>query len=515
MTAGTALRLFRPTKNHTPNMFPAFFTRQIFLILVTLFAVASVPAAPPKITRLSVRGLQTGGTTTVTIQGRDLLPEPTIVLGVPIKQQQVLEKATETKLQIAVTLDANVTPGIYNLRLTNRKGISSPLIVAVDSLPQMPLKENVDAMPVALHGTLTGSAIHTTSFAGKAGQEITIEVESQRIGAKLRPVLRLYDANRRQIAASLPMSELAGDTRLITKLPADGKYTVEVNDLQYATPAPGDYRLKIGSFNYADAVFPPAVARGKPSVVELIGNFPNTNQAQVSTTDGEVVPAGWPSGSTPTGLRPRVIVSDIAELIEDVPQATPQSLPAIPSAVSGRLSVAAEEDVYQLKVTEGDKLRFEVFAARIGSPLDAVLEVRNEKGGRLAQNDDAVGPDPRVDYTVPKNVPVVHVAIKDAHRRGGDRCIYRLVVTRVRDAAKTGFRLTAVSDTYNIAPQNSHLFQVRIERQGYDGPIQLTVAGLPAGMKADPVEVPAGATGAIIALQNQNKMEVASGLPQP
>jgi len=501
-------------------MNPAISCRIASLLLLPVIFVAAACAAPPKITRLSVHGLQVGGTTAVTIQGSDLLPEPKLLLDLPIAEQRVVEKPTEKKVQFAVTLAADVTPGVCNLRLGNGRGISPPVIVAVDHLRQLPIADRVEELPVALSGELRGSNVHTASFDGEQGQEITIEVESQRIGAGLRPVLRLFDSKRRQIAGALPVTRLAGDTRLVTELPADDTYTVELNDLQYAAPAPGYYRLKIGSFQYADAVFPPAVERGKEATVELLGSFPHASRAQVPTGEGDRVPEGdsvpvsWPRESKPTGLRPRVIVSDLPELVEGESSGKPMLLPEIPSAVSGRLAVAGEEDVYSLQVQEGEKLRCEMFADRIGSPVDGSLELRNEKGGRLAQNDDAVGPDPRLDYTVPKNVSVVRIAVDDVLRRGGERCIYRLVVTRSGEAAQPDFSLSTTADTFNVPPQASRLFQLKVNRRGYEGPIRLSLAGLPKGIQADAVDVPSGGAGAIVSLRNTNR-DTGADAPAP
>ena len=71
------------------------------------------------------------------------------------------------------------------------------------------------------------------------------------------------------------------------------------------------------------------------------------------------------------------------------------------------------------------------FAERYNSPIDALLELRNDRGGRLAQNDDfAATTDSRIDYTVAKDVYTVDVAVSDRLGLGNSQCIYRLVVNR-------------------------------------------------------------------------------------
>lgn len=470
------------------------------------FAVAALLLTPlasaaPNITNLSLRGLQIGGTTTVTIQGTDLLPAPKVVVGIPIEKQTAVEGSTATNLKLEVTLAKNVTPGLYNLRVANEKGISKSVIVAADSLPEAPFAEQIGALPIALHGTLTGSTIARTSFAGKAGQELLIEVEAQRLGGKLRPTLHLYDAQRKQIALAMPVPWLAGDVRLAATLPSDGDYTIELHDAQYAGPGPGHYRLKVGNFQFADQTFPPAIQQGKKTKLQLVGNIPADQQVEL---EGKLLDrplaAPLPAIASISGMRPRVLVSDLPELIEQPGGAEPQALPSIPVAVSGRLDAPGQQDAYKVTVVPGSKLRFEVFADRLGSPIDPFLELKTAKGN--ANNDDVGNTtDPRIDYTVPAEVTSVDVFIRDQVDRGDQRSIYRLVITRLDNASKKpGFRLKVVNDTHNVPQGATTVLRVIAERDGYDGPIRLSFSNLPSNASASGTGIAAGAKGTLVTL---------------
>ncbi len=469
--------------------------------LLALIATSSVPArAAPRISNLSVHGLQIGGTTEITIQGSELLPDPQLVIGLPIAQQVVLENSTPSNLRLQVTLDDDVTAGLYNLRVANPSGISENHIVAVDKLPEAALAAQTPSLPIALHGTLTGSNVARTSFSGRAGQKLIVEVEAQRLGGKLRPVLHLYDARRRQVALAMPAPWLAGDARLVATLPGDGAYTIELHDLQYAGQNPAHFRLKIGQFQYADTVFPPVVQRGTTTALQLVGNVPADQQVEFTAAGPRPGAAPWPRLTLATGWRPRVLVSDLPELLESPPPEGPQQLPGVPVAVSGRLDEPGQQDVYRLAVSEGAKLRFEVFGDRLGAPIDPVLEIRNDQGGRLAQNDDADGTaDPRIDYTVAKGVGTIDVVVSDQVDCGDQRCIYRLVVTPL-EARQPAFRLTVTADTYNVGQGASRVFQVRSHRDGYDGPIQLTLENVPSSITASAVQIPAGCDAALMTL---------------
>src|SRR5262249_15802990 len=154
-------------------------------------------------------------------------------LPVPIAAQSVKDGATATRVQIEVTLAADVPTGVYQLRVANDKGISNVAGVEIDDLAPQAFVPQVAKLPAALHGTLGGSATLATTVAGKKGQRLVVEVEARRIGSAIDPVLKLYDPGRVQIAGSRGSNALSGDARLAAQLPADGSYTIELHDLQY------------------------------------------------------------------------------------------------------------------------------------------------------------------------------------------------------------------------------------------------------------------------------------------
>ena len=69
--------------------------------------------------------------------------------------------------------------------MASPSGISDAVAVGVDNLPQIAVVPQLAVLDVALSGVLNGSTVVSTSFAGKKGQVVVAEVESQRLGAKL------------------------------------------------------------------------------------------------------------------------------------------------------------------------------------------------------------------------------------------------------------------------------------------------------------------------------------------
>lgn len=513
-----------------------------------VIAPRAAQAAEPVVRNVDIRGLQIGGRTTLTIDGAELGAAPTLLLNLPGAQIERAEGNSPTKAVFHVQLGGDVVPGLYQFRVATDEGVSAPTVLSVDSLPQVAFAAKIERTPVALHGSVNGSTTLETQFTGKAGEELTIELESQRLGAKLRGVVHLLDGKRQQLAWSWPSRLLGGDARLTAKLPADGVYTIQIHDAEYGPPAPSFFRLKIGAWHRAELAFPPVIERNKTTSIELLGNLPVSKVDVPAGGERAAVAAPWPTGVVASGPRLPVLVSRMVERVEGPPSADVNAIqPAdpptgfpLPLSFSGRLLGADEQDRMRLQVAAGAKIRCEVFAERLGSPLDAVLVLQDEKGAQVARADD--GPnttDAQLEYTVPANVSQVVAVISDAQQRSGPDCIYRFMVTVVTPpppptptqpaagqgqaqaqaagggtAAASGsaatsatqdldYRLLTTVDRVNVGRGGRAVLPMVVERRGYDGPIRVVVAGAPQGLSFDSVEIPAGADGCLLPVAGQ------------
>jgi hypothetical protein len=487
------------------NSMPTFVTktslRGLLFAACVLAGVPSITAAPV-VRSLTVRGLQIGGTTIIRIDGSDLLPNPRLLLSVPIAKQTLKPNPTATRVEFEVTLAGDVIAGLYNLWLVNDSGASSSTVVAVDRLANLPLAAEVASLPMSMHGVVSGSQKLRTVFSATKGQSVLVEVESQRLGGKVRPVIHIYDSANRHLKWSLPSPVLRGDTRLQFTAPADGKYTVELHDLQYAAPAPNHFRLKIGAWQFADLTFPPVVARANPVQVELIGNSPAGQKVAVETNDMSDATALLKSDVPVAAFRPPILVSDLMEVVEAVPAEGLQQLPAIPFGISGRLLTEGEQDKYKLTVVSGAKLRFEVFADRLGSPMDAVVQVLNEQGGQLAINDDVAGSaDAKLEYVIPAKTTSVILAVKEANGIGSPNNVYRVHVSAVSpQTTRSNFQLTVAQQEQSVTAGERLVVKVTAERAGFSGPIRLAFGELPDGVQAQGTIIAAGADSTLMTL---------------
>lgn len=479
------------------------------LTIFLMFAAACLVSwrtvqAEPTIRTVTPRGLVIGGETLLTIEGTELTPEPRLVLEIPGATATLEGEPQANKATYRVQLPSSISAGHYPVRVVSGTGLSAATTLGVDLLPEATFGESIESLPIALTGQLTGNQLLETQFTGGKGQRVVIDVEAKRLGSRLNPVVRLLDERKTQIAWSAELATISGDARLEALLPADGQYTIQLHDRLYKGAAPGHFRLKVGDFRYADLAFPPAVSPGRPVSVEYL-------QAETPTGSPRGLPWNGMDGSVSkmlsvtlderpfSGPRPRVLVSDLTEVIEaDASSGEPEELPPAPVAVSGRLAQPGERDRYLVPVPAGQKVIAQVVADAIGSPLDAVIDVHTVEGKHLGSNDDAPGSvDPRLEFDVPAEVEQVVVTVRNLHDEGSPLHVYRLVV---QPQSMPGAMLETEAGLVNIPAGGQVTFKVTAQRRNLPGEIQLSLPSLPSDVQATGTLIPAGANQTLVTL---------------
>jgi hypothetical protein len=100
----------------------------------------------------------------------------------------------------------------------------------------------------------------------------------------------------------------------------------------------------------------------------------------------------------------------------------------ISQVIDGVISQAQDVDVFRFEGQAGQRLVFEVQAARHGSALDSLLTLYDAAGHALAVNDDfGDSLDSRIEMALPQT-GAYYLSVMDAHDTGGPVHIYRLVV---------------------------------------------------------------------------------------
>jgi hypothetical protein len=139
-------------------------------------------------------------------------------------------------------------------------------------------------------------------------------------------------------------------------------------------------------------------------------------------------------------------------------------------------------DSWMFPAKKGVEYDFEVRAARLGSSLDAVLELSDSMGKKLADADDSPGmlTDARLRWTAPADGDF-RLTIRDRLASRGDaRFAYRI---RAISTEQPEFSLGLTTDTALVERGKTTNVKVSLERgPGFKEPVELSIEGLPAGV---------------------------------
>ena len=135
----------------------------------------------------------------------------------------------------------------------------------------------------------------------------------------------------------------------------------------------------------------------------------------------------WTSqGATPSMT---FMVGDLPEIVEEEIDGDPIPVKVrLPVTINGRIFPRENIDIWSFQARKGQTVRCEVHATRLGSPLDARLEVRDPQGRRLAEADAPAGGDPVLTFIAPADGDY-KVRIQDSQAHGGQAFVYRLTLT--------------------------------------------------------------------------------------
>ena len=100
-------------------------------------------------------------------------------------------------------------------------------------------------------------------ISAKAHERLVFEVEARRLTSAIDPTLEVLDSSGRRLVFVDDTPGLGVDARVDVTFPKAGSYFVLVHDSKYSEQETTFYRLKVGSYPYAEGIFPLGWQRGK------------------------------------------------------------------------------------------------------------------------------------------------------------------------------------------------------------------------------------------------------------
>lgn len=368
---------------------------------------------------------------------------------------------------------------------------------------------------------------------GKAGQRLSVEVESARIAdqhygdSEFDLALRVLDREGRVLAINDDNSLHLQDPLKSVKLPQDGPVFVEVRHSIF-TPRDTLYCVHIGQFPLPLAAFPPGGQAGTRQSISFRGDAMGTFEQSIDLPDstGDFFYFGGNDASTRMPSAMRLRSSPYPNVLEDN-SADENGVSKLPAALNGTIDSATDVDIWRFTARKGEKLLVRVFAASLGSPIDAAIRIRRlGDDGRPGEVELELDDSPLQDHDIfgtnfrsggglpevidpsimwePKQDGEYLLEIRDTSGAGGTTGVYRIEIEPPRTVVQTllasatfdwteSTRVTGLS----IPRGNRWTLDFSLPRGQWktlDGEFDFVVNGLPRGVRivSPPVKPDAG-----------------------
>jgi hypothetical protein len=492
------------------------FTRPITAGLTLLLAVACARAQQPAPQLLTVFpvGAKAGDTVEVTLAGHGLDGSEKLLFSAGGFSAEPVGPAVGTKAQqglptssvrFKLTVPRNAT-GIHDVRLVTKTGLSNPRAFVVGDLNDVsevePNNDVGQAQKIELDTTVNGvistpTDVDFVSFKAKAGQTITVSCLTTSIDSRLQADVMVSGPDGKPLASN--RGYRGGDAVLDFKAPADGEYMVRVAQFAYTSGGFDHfYRLTVTTRPWVHAVFPPLRNPDGPPV----SNWTVApSAAMVDLIESPVAPGGTPGLAAANKL-----------ILDNEKNGTAADAQAVglPCDIAGRIAKKNERHWYKFDAKKGEVWTLEVFAERIGSPVDAYFVLTDDKGKSITEQDDGAdtltpnqfytkSDDPgRYRFSVPADGTYrVMVSTREAGVQFGARDQYVLRIAR----EKPDFRVAVmpftphIPDAGTLSKGGTTAFAVFVFRfDGFTDEIELSCGNLPPGVACPPQVVGAGQT---------------------
>jgi hypothetical protein len=272
----------------------------------------------------------------------------------------------------------------------------------------------------------------------------------------------------------------------------EGEYVLEIGDALSRGREDFVYRLTVGELRYVSSVFPLGARAGARTQVTLRGVNLESIATEVDLTKVKPgVLALQPAGAVdplPFAVDRRNEVRE-AEPNDEAPQQL-----QLPIVVNGVIDRPGDIDGFRFAATAGDRIVAEVFARRLGSPLDSLLRLLDPQGRELLRCDDdpatasgllTQAADARIECKI--TVSGEHrLLLGDVQQKGGPAHAYRLRL----GPPSPDFALRVVPSAIAVRSRDTVAVTVHVARSdGFAGDVALALVDAP-GFRLDGAVVP-------------------------
>ena len=373
---------------------------------------------PPTINSVSPMGVARGATVEMNIEGLNLAGTSAVYFSEPGIKARILrikELPDQADIRLGsagtlstvdlgplpprnqVSLELEVTPdapvGTIGMRLQTPLGTSPMARFAIepyygespDREPNNTPEEAVETyLPTILVGAISKPGdLDYFKITVHDGEQLVFQNSAPELGSNLEPVVGIYDTSQNLLQT---FGEDGGrETNSFAYTFTKGcTYYIRVSDYEEGGNSRHFYSIKVGRFPLAVAAFPLGLQQGRTAEVHLTA---------YNLSPDKIAIKGEPSAEDRHAVifRPQTAKGQAFNLVKLALGSEPEVVAAggntrlalaqqisAPVTVNGRLEGA--ENYYRFRAHKNEKFVFEVNANRLGSPLDSLLEILDNKG---------------------------------------------------------------------------------------------------------------------------------------
>jgi hypothetical protein len=477
--------------------------------LIGLACTLSAAAAPPTVESVVPGVGSIGGEFVVVLGGGQLKEARELLLYDHGLTCIGLEATSDHELRATLRSGPGAHPGAYPFRVRTPGGVSELKVVHLVSRPVVtesepnddPKRPQVVALNSSVAGVIESGDVDCFGVALGKGQRLSAEVQAVRLGGEMTDtVLAVYAPDGRRITEVDDTSMTQQDPFASIVAPAAGVYTITVRDTAYGGGPANTYALHLGEFPRPYGVFPPGGQAGKPMSVRFVGSG---EMADGQTVTPPAAAGPWwnlfPSlggREAPTAIPLRIQTYPGVEETDPSEVSPPVDRPRAhnwPVAFHGIIGGRGDIDAFAISARAGQTIQVEVFAARLGSPLDPIVEVYDPDGDLVGWNDDDATHDSRLVFQARADGPH-RLVIRDKRLEGGAHYLYRIEVEEPRPSLTLflagPMRKSQARQVIAVPRGNRVLAHLGVRRVGVRGPVRIEADTLPSGVSMDLGEIP-------------------------
>ena len=506
--------------------------RTVWMLFVMWLGLHSTSNAidPPSLETLTPPVATRGSDVTIRAVGSSIGHCTEVLFYDPGLECLEIKKIDDDTLELQIHASENCELKPHPIRLRNANGISEIRLLTITPFPVIDEHDSEESQHIVgnatIYGTLQGDDTDAFVLDAIEGDVISAEISAIRLGIKMLDTeMTLVGPDGKLILRVDDTPLLNQDPCFSIRAPAAGKYTIRVGTVGSNADANSPYALHLGNFPRPTLMYPLGGTGEQQLTMDWIGAFgsdgsplhqdvvlPKANSA-TSTIELKTTDRNGVSVSCPTLLPVRAVGFPNAET------SSLENPSTIPVAYHGKIDSEGKTVTHFFRIPSDGIYEAEVFATRLGSLLDSVIELRDQTSDRsVAVGDDLNSHDSAVTFEGQRD-HLYSLSVRDKRLKSGDLFVYRVEIRRFEPTLVSFLprrdKLSQGKQTISVPRGNRSLAIMAVQRDGIESTVRLKWDQMPNHIQTSSVPFEANDFARPVVLEASSDAPLDSQLVQP